>query len=224
MFREVQYHNYGGVTVKAVFLGPPGVGKGTLAKKVAEHYYVPHISTGDLFREAAARGTPLGNQVKQIMESGDLVPDDVTIEVVKNRLGDRDAKKGFILDGFPRTVPQAQALDNLISLDLVLNMQTVDEVIISRLSGRRFCPVCGRIYHVEYMPPQTTDRCDLGHGDLRIRDDDKIDAIKIRLSVYKEKTAPLVQYYKKSGWLRVIDASGPPEEVFTLAKTTIDRQ
>ncbi|MFQ3620633.1 MAG: adenylate kinase [Spirochaetales bacterium] len=196
-----------------VFLGPPGAGKGTLAKQAAETLNIPHISTGDLFREAIKQNTALGQKVKEILARGDLVPDAVTIQLVKDRLSGKDGHKGYILDGFPRTIIQAEALQTFAPPELVINFQLSEEEIIKRLSGRRSCPSCGAIFHVVFNPPRENEFCDICGKELIIRKDDTIEAIKNRLTVYSSQTVPLIDFYFKRGILRTIDASPSPQEV-----------
>ena len=207
--------------MKLMLLGPPGAGKGTLAKRLSAEYNIPAVSSGDLFRNEVASGSPLGLRLKEIMEKGDLVPDDITVQIVKKRIAADDALHGFLLDGFPRTKEQAETLARIVTLDKVLNLVAGDQEVIRRLSGRRLCPVCGTIYHVEFMPPKIEGRCDKGHGELITRDDDKIDAIKNRLAVYKRQTEPLITYYSSEGLLRDLDASVSPEEVVRQAKEAL---
>ncbi len=205
--------------MRLVLVGPPGAGKGTQAQFIAEHVSVPKISTGDIFRANVSSGTPLGLQAKAYMDRGDLVPDDVTIDMVRNRLQEPDAMRGFLLDGFPRTVPQAQVLDDILTesvqskLDVVLELVVDDDEVIRRLSGRRTCRTCNRIWHVDFDPPQQPDVCDLDGGELYQRDDDKAETIANRLEVYAESTAPLVAYYADRGLLIGIDATGPVDDV-----------
>jgi adenylate kinase len=205
--------------VRLVLVGPPGAGKGTQAQFIAEHVSVPKISTGDIFRANVSEGTPLGLQAKAFMDRGDLVPDDVTIDMVRHRLQQPDALKGFLLDGFPRTVPQAQTLDDILretaetKLDVVLELVVDDDEVIRRLSGRRTCRACNRIWHVDFDPPKVADVCDLDRGELYQRDDDKAETIANRLEVYAESTAPLVAYYADRGVLIGIDATGPVDDV-----------
>lgn len=197
-----------------VFLGPPGAGKGTIASKAKAYYAIPHISTGDLFRYNIKNETELGKQVQAILAAGDLVPDSVTIAMVKDRFKDSDAQKGFILDGFPRTIPQADALDEMVKLDAVVNFVLDDESIVKRLCGRRMCKSTGRIYHIEYDPPKVEGIDDETGEPLIQRDDDKEEAIMNRLEVYAAQTAPLIDYYRKKGLLIDIDAKMSPEDVF----------
>lgn len=202
-----------------VFLGPPGAGKGTLAATAKDYYGIPHISTGDLFRANIKNETELGKQVKAILASGGLVPDSITIEMVRNRIAEDDCSKGFILDGFPRTIPQADALAEMTRIDAVLNIDISREEVIQRLSGRRMCPSTGRIYHVLFNPPKVEGKDDETGEDLIQRDDDKEEAIMHRLDVYMEQTQPLIDYYTEKGLIRNVKASNSmsPEKVFENA-------
>jgi len=204
-----------------VFLGPPGAGKGTIATRAKEYYGISHISTGDLFRNAIKNETELGKKVKAILASGDLVPDSVTVAMVEERLKEADCKKGFILDGFPRTVVQADSLKKMVKLDSVINFQLDNDVVIKRLSGRRMCKSTGKIYHLIYNPPKVKGIDDETGEPLYQRPDDKEDAIKNRLAVYKESTEPLIDYYKNEGLIVDVDASGSPEEVFNILKSKL---
>lgn len=199
--------------MKLVFLGPPGARKGTIAAKAKDVYSIPHISTGDLFRDNIKRETELGKKVKAILAAGDLVPDEVTIAMVKDRLASDDASNGFILDGFPRTIAQADALETISSLDKVVNFVLDKEDIIRRLSGRRVCKSTGRTYHILYNPPKVEGIDDETGEPLIQRDDDKEEAIRNRLEVYEASTAPLISYYREKGLLVDIDASASPDEV-----------
>ena len=205
--------------MRLVLVGPPGAGKGTQAQFIAEHADVPKISTGDIFRANVSAGTPLGVQAKAFMDRGDLVPDDVTIEMVRNRLAEPDALQGFLLDGFPRTVPQAETLDDILretaqtKLDVVLELVVDDDEVIRRLSGRRTCRSCNHIWHVDFDPPEKPGVCDLDGGELFQREDDKPETIANRLEVYAESTAPLVAYYAGRGLLVGIDATGPVDDI-----------
>lgn len=196
-----------------IFLGPPGAGKGTTASDLKNRLQIPHISTGDLFRAHMKNQTELGQKVQKIIEAGDLVPDDITIQMVKQRIDEDDAKKGFILDGFPRTIPQAQALENLIKIDKVINFELDDSTIIQRLSGRRVCKSCGYGHHQLFMPPKQEGICDKCGGELYIRKDDQIDSIKNRLEVYKKSTQPLIDFYKDKGLLENFDSSKAADAV-----------
>ena len=204
--------------MRLVLVGPPGAGKGTQAQFVAQHAGIPKISTGDIFRANVSRGTPLGVQAKRYMDRGDLVPDDVTIEMVKQRLREDDASSGFLLDGFPRTVPQAEVLDDVLresgsKIDVVLELVVDDDEVIRRLSGRRTCRTCNHIWHVDFDPPALPGICDLDGGELFQRDDDQPETIANRLAVYAQSTAPLVAYYASRGVLVGIDATGPVDDV-----------
>ncbi len=205
--------------MRLVLVGPPGAGKGTQAQYIAGNLRVPQISTGDIFRANVSSGTPLGLQAKAFMDRGDLVPDDVTIDMVRNRLREPDAAHGFLLDGFPRTVPQAEVLDDMLrehsdaKLDVVLELVVDDDEVIRRLSGRRTCRTCNHIWHVDFDPPSQPGRCDLDGGELYQRDDDKAETIANRLDVYGKSTAPLVSFYAGRGLLVGIDATGPVDDV-----------
>ncbi len=213
--------------LRLVLLGPPGAGKGTQASNLAAHLGVPHISTGDMFREAAASGTELGALVSSYMESGGLVPDDVTISVVRRRLSLEDCGMGFILDGFPRTLPQARALDETLeemdaTLDAVVNISVPDEVLVRRSSGRRTCSRCGRTYHLEYDPPEREGLCDDCGGELVHRSDDREETVLQRLHVYGERTAPLVDYYRSRSLLRTVDGDSSIDEVFERIRSALE--
>lgn len=196
-----------------VFLGPPGAGKGTIAVIAKDALGVPHISTGDLFRANIKNETELGKQVKAILASGGLVPDEITIKMVEKRLQEDDAQKGYILDGFPRTVPQADALAEMSKLDAVVNFVLDPEEIIRRLSGRRVCKSTGRTYHITSNPPKVEGIDDETGEELIQRDDDKPEAIKHRLEVYEAATAPLIEYYRAKGILIDLDCSGAPADI-----------
>jgi len=196
-----------------VFLGPPGAGKGTIAAKAKDALGIPHISTGDLFREAIRNETELGKQVKSILASGELVPDSVTVAMVRERFGKSDADRGFILDGFPRTIAQANALAQMKRIDHVVNFMLGREEIVKRLSGRRMCKSTGRIYHIVYSPPKVEGIDDETGEPLIQREDDREEAILNRLDVYERQTAPLISHYREKGLLRDIDAAGSPQAV-----------
>ena len=204
--------------MRVVLVGAPGAGKGTQAKYLAQHYGIPQISTGDIFRANIAARTPLGLEAKRFMDAGDLVPDEVTIGIVRDRLAQDDAQAGFLLDGFPRTVRQAEALGELLDdlgkpLDAVLELQVDDDEVVRRLSGRRTCRSCGHVWHVEFDPPSVEGRCDVCGGELFQRDDDLPDTIRRRIEVYADQTAPLVGFYEKADLLRSISAMGPVNQV-----------
>lgn len=209
--------------MKLIFLGPPGAGKGTMASRTHELLGVPHVSTGELFRYNINKETPLGLKIKETIEKGNLVPDETTVAIVKSRLDLPDASTGFILDGFPRTIPQAVALSEIRELDHVINLSCPSDELIRRLTGRRHCPVCGKIYHVEYMKPVVEGICDIEGTELAIRDDDKLDSVKNRLNVYADATEPLIKWYKDHGLLRIVDASKAPDGVFEAVRNVISR-
>jgi adenylate kinase len=203
--------------VRIVLVGPPGAGKGTQAQFISSHLSIPKISTGDIFRANVSGGTDLGRQAKAYMDRGDLVPDEITIAMVRDRLAEDDAKEGFLLDGFPRNVPQAETLKKILAewddrLDVVIELVVDEDEVVRRLSGRRTCSQCERIWHVVFDDKQD-DVCDACGGRLFQRDDDKEETIRHRLEVYQEQTAPLVSFYADEGILVGIDATGPVEEV-----------
>lgn len=214
--------------MRVVLVGPPGAGKGTQAQFIASHLSIPKISTGDIFRANVSGGTELGRRAQAYMERGDLVPDEVTIAMVTDRLQEDDAQAGFLLDGFPRNVPQAETLKKLLSswdtrLDVVLELVVDDDEVVRRLSGRRTCRRCGRVWHVTFDPPASPDTCDVCGGELFQRDDDREETIRHRLEVYQQQTAPLVSYYADEGILLGLDATGPVEEVTERALTALRR-
>ncbi len=199
-----------------VLLGAPGAGKGTQAVKIAAEYNIPHISTGDIFRANIKNQTPLGIKVKAIIDAGNLVPDDLTCEIVKARLSESDCANGYILDGFPRTVAQAEALDTFSNVDTVLNFDIDLSKLIKRISGRRVCSSCSAGYHIDTLNGANT--CSKCGSDLIIRPDDNEESVKTRLNVYTEKTAPLIEYYKKAGNLKTVNAEGGIDEIFENVK------
>jgi adenylate kinase len=204
--------------MRLVLVGPPGAGKGTQAQFISAHMGIPKISTGDIFRANVSQGTELGQQAKKFMDAGDLVPDEITIGMVVSRLEEDDARKGFLLDGFPRNVPQAKTFNDLLldagtPLDVVLELVVDDDEVVRRLSGRRTCRNCGHIWHLDFDPPSAEGVCDICGGELFQRDDDKPETIRHRLEVYYEQTAPLVGYYAEAGVLVGIDAMGPVDDV-----------
>jgi len=199
--------------MRIILLGSPGAGKGTQAKIITKELSIPHISTGDILRKAIEEKTPLGLKAKEYMNKGHLVPDDLIIGLIKERIKREDCKKGFLLDGFPRTIPQAQALEEISNVDKVIKLKIANEVAIERLSGRRTCKDCGAMYHVIYLPSEREGICDRCGGELIIREDDRKEAILKRLEVYREETRPLIEYYKKKGLLAIIDGGRRKEEV-----------
>jgi adenylate kinase len=216
--------------LKIIFIGPPGSGKGTQAKRLASRLDVPHISTGDMLREAVAAGTPVGQKAASIMASGALVPDDVMIDIINDRLAKPDAAKGFILDGFPRTLVQAEKLDGLVgngkSYLRVLQLLVPDEAIVRRISLRRTCAQCGAIYHLENNPPASDSVCDRCGAEVIARPDDNEEAVRKRLEAFHRQTLPVATYYKSKSILREVDGVGPVDQVFeriekTLAEGTI---
>lgn len=205
--------------MKIVMLGAPGAGKGTQAAKISAKYNVPHISTGDIFRANIKEGTPLGKKAKEYMDQGMLVPDELVLDLIVDRLGKEDAKDGYVLDGFPRTIPQAKALDEALTkqgdkLDAAIDISVPDENIVNRMSGRRACLGCGATYHLVYAAPKTEGVCDVCGKDLLLRDDDKPETVTKRLDVYHEQTQPLIDYYNTSGILKTIDGTIDINEVF----------
>lgn len=213
--------------MKIIMLGAPGAGKGTQAKQIAEQYGIPHISTGDIFRANIKNGTELGKKAKGYMDQGLLVPDELVVDLVVDRIEKDDCQKGFILDGFPRTIPQAEALDLALAakdmkIDFALDIEVPDENIIDRMSGRRSCKECGAIFHVKYNPPKSEGSCDICSGELILRDDDKEETVKKRLNVYHEQTAPLISHYKQAGSLHVIDGTRHIDVVFDEIKRILE--
>ncbi|MGO8958810.1 MAG: adenylate kinase [Streptosporangiaceae bacterium] len=214
--------------MRIVLVGPPGAGKGTQAQFIASHLSIPKISTGDIFRHNVSTGTELGQQAKSFMDRGDLVPDEITVAMVEARLLEDDAQTGFLLDGFPRTVPQAETLRKLLAgwdsrLDIVLELVVDDDEVVRRLSGRRTCRVCGRIWHVLFEPPSRAGLCDDCAGELFQRDDDRELTIRHRLDVYAQQTQPLIAFYADDGILLGIDATGPVEEITDRAMAALRR-
>ena len=202
-----------------IMLGPPGAGKGTQAKMLVEKLGIPQISTGDMLRAAVKEGTPMGLKAKEYMDGGKLVPDEVVIGIMKDRLGADDCAKGFILDGFPRTIPQAEALDKVLAemgkkIEYVVNVAVPESELLDRLTGRRTCKKCGAMYHVKFNPPKQEGVCDKCGGELYQRDDDKEETILNRLKVYNDQTAPLIEYYERQGVLVNIDGSKEIKEIF----------
>ena len=206
--------------MKIIMLGAPGAGKGTQAKMIAEKYGLPHISTGDIFRANIKNGTELGKEAKEYMDKGLLVPDELTVRLLLDRVAQEDCKNGYVLDGFPRTIPQAEVLDEKLSelgekVDYAINVDVPDENIVNRMSGRRACLSCGATYHIVSIPPKKEGICDVCGSELVLRDDDRPETVQNRLKVYHEQTQPLIDFYEKKGVLRSVDGTLPMEEVFT---------
>ncbi|AAB90565.1 adenylate kinase [Archaeoglobus fulgidus] len=211
-----------------IFLGPPGAGKGTQAKRVSEKYGIPQISTGDMLREAVAKGTELGKKAKEYMDKGELVPDEVVIGIVKERLQQPDCEKGFILDGFPRTLAQAEALDEMLKelnkkIDAVINVVVPEEEVVKRITYRRTCRNCGAVYHLIYAPPKEDNKCDKCGGELYQRDDDKEETVRERYRVYKQNTEPLIDYYRKKGILYDVDGTKDIEGVWKEIEAILEK-
>ena len=207
--------------MKIIMLGAPGAGKGTQAKKIAEKCGIPHISTGDIFRANIKNGTELGKKAKTYMDQGLLVPDELVCDLVVDRIQQDDCKKGYILDGFPRTIPQAESLDKALQaigekMDYAIDVEVPDENIVKRMGGRRACVGCGATYHLVYAPTKKEGICDVCGGELILRDDDKPETVQKRLGVYHEQTQPLIDYYKNQGILREVDGSVDMEDVFKV--------
>lgn len=205
--------------MKIIMLGAPGAGKGTQAKMIADKYGVPHISTGDIFRANIKNGTELGMEAKKYMDQGLLVPDELTVRILLDRVAQDDCKNGYVLDGFPRTIPQAEVLDSELTklgdhIDYAINVDVPDENIVKRMSGRRACLTCGATYHIEHVPPKKEGICDVCGSELVLRDDDKPETVKNRLNVYQEQTQPLIDFYTEKGVLKTVDGTVPMEEVF----------
>ena len=214
--------------MKLLIMGPPGAGKGTQAEKIVKEFDIVHISTGDMFRAALKNQTPLGLKAKEYMDKGELVPDEVVIAMVEERISAPDCAKGFLLDGFPRTIPQAEALDKKlaemgITLNGVINIEVPREDLIARLTGRRVCRQCGATYHVKFNPPKTEGVCDACGGELYQRSDDSLETVTNRLDVYEAQTAPLKEYYAKTGLLINIDGTKSIEEVFSSIKDALTK-
>lgn len=205
--------------MKIIMLGAPGAGKGTQAKRIAQKYTIPHISTGDIFRANIKNGTELGKKAKEYMDQGLLVPDELTCDLVMDRIQQDDCKNGFVLDGFPRTIPQAEALDAALSkigqkMDYAIDVDVPDENIVNRMGGRRACLSCGATYHVEFNPTKAEGVCDACGAQTVLRDDDKPETVQKRLTVYHDQTQPLIDYYKKQDILKSVDGTQPMEAVF----------
>jgi len=206
---------------RLVFLGPPGVGKGTQAARLARELRLAHLSTGDLLRAAVAARTPLGLEADGHMRAGRLVPDDLVLKILKERLAQPDASAGFILDGYPRNLAQAETLDRITRIERVISFELPSEVLVRRLSARRICPQCQSVYNVDSRPPRVPGRCDRDGAELVQRPDDRPEAVETRLKVYTEQTAPLLAFYRTRRLLSPVDASGTPEDVARRLRTTL---
>ncbi len=205
--------------MKIIMLGAPGAGKGTQAKMIAEKYGIPHVSTGDIFRANIKSGTELGMEAKKYMDQGLLVPDELTVKILLDRVAQEDCAEGYVLDGFPRTIPQAKVLDKALSelgdsIDYAINVDVPDENIVKRMSGRRACPSCGATYHIEHVPPKTGGICDKCGKELVLRDDDKPETVLNRLKVYHDQTRPLIDFYTEKGVLKTVDGTLDRQDVF----------
>ena len=205
--------------MKIVMLGAPGAGKGTQAKMIADKYQIPHISTGDIFRANIKDGTELGKEAKSYMDKGQLVPDELTVKILLDRVAKDDCKNGYVLDGFPRTIPQAEVLEEALNnlqdkIDYAVNVEVPDENIVRRIGGRRACLSCGATYHIEHIPPKTEGICDRCEKELVLRDDDKPETVQKRLDVYHQQTQPLIDFYNKRGVLKEVDGTVDMKEVF----------
>ena len=205
--------------MKIIMLGAPGAGKGTQAKMIAEKYNIPHISTGDIFRANIKNGTELGMKAKSFMDKGELVPDELTVSMLLDRVGQPDCKDGYVLDGFPRTIPQAEELDRALSgrnekIDFAIDVDVPDENIVKRMAGRRACLKCGATYHMEHIPPKKEGICDSCGSELVLRDDDKAETVLKRLQVYHDQTQPLIDFYTRKGILKTVDGTQDMKDVF----------
>ncbi|MDO4304276.1 MAG: adenylate kinase [Bacillota bacterium] len=213
--------------MKIIMLGAPGAGKGTQAKMIAEKYSVPHVSTGDIFRANIKNGTELGMEAKKYMDQGLLVPDELTVRILLDRVAQDDCENGYVLDGFPRTIPQAEVLEGALlergdKIDYAINVDVPDENIVRRMGGRRACLSCGATYHVEHIPPKQEGICDVCGKELVLRDDDKPETVKNRLDVYHKQTQPLIDFYEAKGILRSVDGTVPMEDVFAAIAAILD--
>jgi len=216
------------IRMKIIMLGAPGAGKGTQAQMIAEQYHIPHISTGDIFRANIKNGTELGKKAKEFMDKGQLVPDELTVQLLLDRVAQDDCKDGYVLDGFPRTIPQADVLDQELTklgdkVDYAINVDVPDENIIHRMSGRRACLKCGATYHIENIPPKKEGICDKCGSELVQREDDKPETVKNRLSVYHEQTQPLIEYYTRKNILKTVDGTRDMKDVFSDIITILGR-
>ena len=209
------------MALKVVFLGPQGSGKGTVIGRIKEHFGVPHISTGDMFREAIKRGTEFGLKAQQYMNKGELVPDEVTIGMVKERVSQPDCRRGFFLDGFPRNLAQAKALAGVTDITKAVLIEVPEEVSLERLGGRRQCRRCGAIFHLKYVPPKKDGICDNDGGELYQRDDDKEAAIRERLAIYRRETLPIADFYESQGVLCTVDGAGTPDAIAVTVREVL---
>lgn len=213
--------------MKIIMLGAPGAGKGTQAQMIADQYKIPHISTGDIFRENVKNGTELGMEAKKYMDKGELVPDELTVRILLDRVAKDDCRNGYVLDGFPRTIPQAEVLDKEITeigdkIDYAIDVDVPDENIIRRMSGRRACLSCGSTFHVEHIPPKQEGICDRCGKELVLRDDDREETVKNRLGVYHEQTQPLIEFYKKKNILKTVDGTQDMQDVFAAITAILE--
>ena len=213
--------------MKIIMLGAPGAGKGTQAKMIADKYGVPHISTGDIFRANIKNGTELGMEAKKYMDQGLLVPDELTVKILLDRVAQEDCKNGYVLDGFPRTIPQAEVLDRALTelgdkIDYAIDVDVPDENIVKRMSGRRACLACGATFHIEHVPPKEEGVCDRCGKELVLRDDDKPETVQNRLKVYHDQTQPLIEFYSGKGVLRTVDGTKPMQEVFDAIAAVLE--
>lgn len=212
--------------MKIIMLGAPGAGKGTQAKMIAKEYGIPHISTGDIFRANIKEGTDLGKEAKTYMDAGQLVPDELTVKILLDRVAKDDCKNGYVLDGFPRTIPQAEVLDEALNklgdkIDFAIDVDVPDENIVRRMGGRRACVTCGATYHIEHVPPKKEGICDTCGSELILRDDDKPETVSNRLKVYHEQTQPLIDFYTKKGVLKSVDGTVDMMDVFAAIKAIL---
>lgn len=212
--------------MKIIMLGAPGAGKGTQAKMIAEEYGIPHISTGDIFRANVSSGTELGMEAKKYMDQGLLVPDELTVKILLDRVAKEDCREGYVLDGFPRTIPQAEVLDEALgklgeNIDHAIDVDVPDENIVKRMSGRRACLKCGATYHVEHVPPKKDGICDDCGSELVLRDDDRAETVSNRLKIYHDQTQPLIEYYTRKGILKTVDGTMDMKDVFQAIKNIL---
>lgn len=213
--------------MKIIMLGAPGAGKGTQAKMIAKEYGIPHISTGDIFRANIKEGTELGKEAKTYMDAGQLVPDELTVKILLDRVAKDDCKEGYVLDGFPRTIPQAEVLDEALTklgdkIDFAIDVDVPDENIVRRMGGRRACVTCGATYHIEHVPPKKDGICDTCGSELILRDDDKPETVSNRLKVYHDQTQPLIDFYTEKGILKSVDGTIDMMDVFASIKAILD--